>query len=475
MSVQKKPPVVTIVGHVDHGKTSLLDYIRQTKLAEKEFGQITQTIGAYQIEVNGKKITFIDTPGHQAFAAMRARGAKAADLVVLVISGIDGVMPQTVESIKLIIENKIPFLVALTKSDLPEFSADKVKAQLSENGVFVEGYGGDTVAMPVSSKTGAGIDQLLEMILLITDMEELIADSLADLQAVVVESKADKFCGCLATIIIQNGTLKLGDKISDGENIAKVKMMRDSKGQPIKEALPGEPVVVLGFNSPPRVGGLIKPANQDFIQEHLDKNEVKNEVKMDPDDKKARIIIKADTFGSLEAILGCLPKEISVVNSSVGEINESDIYSAKILNTDIYGFNLNVSSSVEKLSQAERVKIKTFKIIYDLLSAVDLKIKQAIDPKLARRVLGKAEILATFDMKGQKVAGAKMIEGKISRKYPVFLTRNQEEVGEAKIISLKQQKLDVNEVEVGQEFGLVLDKKFDFFPGDVLTSFNLEE
>lgn len=475
MSVQKKPPVVTIMGHVDHGKTSLLDYIRRTKLAEKEYGQITQAIGAYQIEVNGKKITFIDTPGHQAFAAMRARGAKAADLVVLVVSGVDGVMPQTIESIKLILENKVPFLVALTKSDLPEFSADRVKAQLLENEVFVEGYGGNTVIIPVSSKTGAGIDQLLEMILLMTDMEELKADSSAKLQAVVVESKADKFCGCLATIIIQNGTLRVGDKICDGENYAKVKLMRDSKGQPVAEALPGQPVVVLGFSKLPKVGGLIKTIDRDFIQNSSGKDEVKSDVSTDPDERKQRIIIKADTFGSLEAILGCLPKEISVVNSSIGEIKESDIYSAKILNADIYGFNLNIPASVEKLSHAEKVKIKTFKVIYDLLLAVDVKIKQAVDPKLARRVLGKAEVLTSFDMKGQKIAGAKVVEGKISRKYPVFLTRNQEEIGEARIISLKQQKLDVNEVEAGQEFGLVLDKKFDFFLGDVITSFNLEE
>lgn len=474
MALQKKPPVVTIVGHVDHGKTSLLDYIRRTKVADKEFGQITQAIGAYQVEVNSQKITFIDTPGHEAFAAMRARGAKAADLVILVVSGSDGVMPQTKECIKLLLENKIPFLVAITKIDLPEFSSDRVKTQLAENQVFVEGYGGNVVAVGVSAKTGAGIDQLLEMILLVAEMADLKADPLGNFEAVVIESKADKFCGCVATLVVQNGSLHLGNKITDGKSISKVKSIKNDKGETIKEALPGQPVLLLGFSQLPEVGTIIVKTD-DEVKSEVNFEKTKNIAAESEDSKKMKIILKADVFGSLEAILCCLPKEVLVIDQSVGEINESDIMLAKTFGAEIYVFNLNLGGSVEKLAKTEKVKIQTFKVIYDLLENLQKKLEKFLNPLPQRNILGKAEVLAVFDMKGQKIAGCRMLEGKINRKSPVLIQREGVELANTRIISLKQEKQDINETEQNKEFGAVFQGKVDFAPGDMVLSYSLEE
>lgn len=472
--MQKKPPVVTIVGHVDHGKTSLLDYIRRTKVADKEFGQITQAIGAYQVEVNGQKITFIDTPGHEAFSAMRARGAKAADLVILVVSGSDGVMPQTKECIKLLSENKIPFLVAITKLDLPEFSADKVKGQLAENQVFVEGYGGSVVAVNVSAKTGAGIDQLLEMILLVAEMADLKADPLGNFEAVVIESKADKFCGCVATLVVQNGSLHLGDKITYGNNISKVKSIKNDKGEAIQEALPGQPVLLLGFSQLPEVGVIVTATNEE-VNSEVDFEKTKSFTADGEDGKKMKIILKADVFGSLEAILYCLPGEVIVIDKSVGEISQSDVMLAKTLGAEIYGFNLNLSSAVEKLAKTEKVKVLTYKVIYDLLENLQKRLKTFLNPQPKRNILGKAEILAVFEMKGQKVAGARMLEGRINRKSPVMIQREGVEIANTRIISLKQQKQDINEIDRGAEFGVVFEGKIDFLTGDMILSYSLEE
>jgi translation initiation factor IF-2 len=472
MALQKKPPVVAILGHVDHGKTTLLDFIRKTKLAAKEFGEITQAIGAYQIESKGEKITFIDTPGHAAFTKMRSRGARVADVAVLVIAATDGVMPQTKESIKIIKEANIPLVVALNKIDLPEASADKVKGQLAENEVLVEGYGGNVVTVPLSAKTGQGVDQLLEMILLTAVIEELKADPESELEAEVIEAKADKFCGLVASVIVKNGTLKRGDSLTADEVTAKARLLRNEWGKAVEEAGPADPVQILGFTALPAVGAIVHRLGE------VTKAAVPVSEKAVPREKpegKLKIILKADVAGSLEAILGCLPTEVQVMESGVGEVTESDVLLAKTFGAEIYTFNLPLRGGVAKLAETEGVKIKDFKIIYDLLENLEKRILKILEPTIDRKILGKAEVIAIFEMRGEKIAGARVLEGKINRGWPVVIQRDNKIVAETKIASLKQQKQDINEAVVGMEFGVIFAGKVDFAIGDVILSFSLEE
>jgi len=472
MALGEKPPVVTIMGHIDHGKTTLLDYIRKSRQAEKEVGGITQSIGAYQIKVNGEKITFIDTPGHEAFTKMRSRGAQVADFVVLVVAANDGVMPQTKESIRIIQETQTPFLVAINKIDLPEASPEKVKSQLAELGVLVEGYGGEIVAVPLSAKTGQGVDQLLEMILLLAKMAELKADPEASLEAFVIEAKADRFCGPLVNLIIKNGTLKKGDLIQAGEIVGKVKMIRNDLGQPSDQALPGDPVQVLGFPELPPVGSIVTPAKV-CPQASLTKCLSENKINLPKDEEGIlKIILKTDVLGSLEALENCLPEKVCVLSGSVGEITESDILLAKTLGADIYGFNLPLPGHLQKLAKTEKVRVVTFKIIYDLLK--DLEDRFTVNKTPQPQVLGKAKILAIFEMKEGKVAGCRVEEGKISKNKPVIIQRGESVLGETKIVSLKEKKQDINEVEAGCEFGAIFADKLDFQVGDVVLSVNLE-
>lgn len=472
MALQNKPPIVTIMGHVDHGKTTLLDYIRKTKIAAKEYGEITQAISAYQIQFQGKKITFIDTPGHEAFSKMRSRGAKIADIVVLVISASDGVMPQTKECLKIIKKTNVPFIVAINKIDLPEASADKVKTQLAENDVLVEQYGGKVVCVEVSAKTGKGIDQLLEMILLTAEMADLKTDSEGNLEAEVVEAKADKHCGPFVTVIVKNGTIKNKDRLQAGSIVAKVKMLKDSWGKPIQSAFPADPVSILGFPRLPSVGSLVTRADNGQ-KTMVEGPKIITPLQKEEENKaKLKIILKTDVAGSLEAIVGCLPSEVLVAEKSVGEISESDILLAKIIKAEIYGFNLSPNTNILKLAETEKVEVKNFKIIYDLLKEIEERIFKILEPTIDRKIFGKAEILAVFNIKGEKIAGAKVVEGKINRSLPILVQRNSEILAETKIVSLKQLKLDVNEVSQNAEFGVVLAKNVDFQPGDMLVSYN---
>ncbi len=473
MALQKKPPVVTIMGHVDHGKTSLLDYIRKTKLVAKEFGEITQATSAYQIKFKGEKITFIDTPGHAAFSKMRGRGARVADIVVLVVSATDGVMPQTKESLKIIKEAKVPFVVAINKIDLPEASVDKVKAQLAENEVFVEGYGGNVVAVPISAKTGEGVDQLLEMILLTAELEGLKADPEGKLEAEIIESKADKFCGPVASLIIKNGNLKRGDQILADGIFGKVKMLKDEWGRLVEVAYPGDPVLILGFSSLPQVGSIVVPA--DSLSSAAPLPPIKRlSSAREPGEEEARlkIILKADVLGSLEALSNCLPAEVQVMEKGVGEISESDVLLAKTMGVDIYAFNLSPDSNIQKLAETEKVEIKTFRIIYDLLKEIEERILKILEPTIDRKILGRAEIIAIFEMKGEKIAGSRVLEGKINKNQPVILERDGKILAETKIGSLKQQKQDINEATPGMEFGAVFSAKVDFKVGDVILSYS---
>ena len=473
MALQKKPPVVTIMGHVDHGKTSLLDFIRKTKVAASEHGEITQAIGAYQIEIQNQKITFIDTPGHEAFMKMRQRGAAAADIVVLVVAATDGVMPQTKESIKIIKKVNVPFLLAINKIDLPEASIDKVKTQLTESEVFIEGYGGDIVAVPISAKTGQGIDQLLEMILLTAEMADLKADPEAGFEAVVIESKFDKLIGAVATMIVKNGRIKIGDTVWIGEKSSKLRMLKDSQGKMISEALPGDPVLATGFAEFPPVGSIVS-SKMIGEKKSEDISEADKTAKQE-EKPKFKIILKADVDGSLEAVFNSLPKNVDVLEKSVGEIKQSDVLLAKTLNAEIFGFNIKPFPNIEKLAQSEKIKIRTYDIIYDLLQDIEKRATKFLKPENDRKILGRAEICKVFDMKGQKIAGCKTVEGKINKSSPVMIKRGENTLFNTKIVSFKEQKQDINEALAGTEFGAVFGGKLDFQPGDMVISYGLEE
>lgn len=454
-SFSSRPPIVTVMGHVDHGKTSLLDIIRKTNVVNREHGRITQHIGAYQVKIDGKKITFIDTPGHEAFSKMRARGASVTDIVILVIAADDGVMPQTIESLKHIKEASVPFLVAINKIDLPSANVEKVKKQLAENEVYVEGYGGDIVAVPVSAKTGEGVDQLLEMILLLAEMEELKADPGGVLKLAVIESRLDKAKGPVATVIIQNGTLKVGEVLELGGVKSKVRAMINDKGERIKEAAPSTPVEVIGLSEVPQIG--------EQIGRDLSRSEISS-----GGERKLKIILKADVAGSLEAILHNLSSDdCQILSAGVGAISESDVLLAKGSEAIVIGFNVKILPHAEKLAQIEKVPLKIYKIIYELLEEVKEAI-ETVKSQEKEEILGRAKIVAEFPYEKTKVAGCQVLEGRIMRQDILKIIRGQEEIGKTKIKSIRHLQEDISKAEVGSECGIVFATPLDFIIGDVI-------
>jgi len=483
---KSRPPVVAILGHVDHGKTTLLDRIRKTTVAASEVSGITQHIGAYQVNLkNQKKITFIDTPGHEAFSKMRSRGAQVADLAILVVAGNDGVKPQTKEAISHINQADIPFLVAINKIDLSEASADMVKAQLAENKVLVEGYGGKTVCVEISAKTGKGIPELMEMILLLAEMQQLKLEDKKDLKAVVIESLLDRCKGPVATLVIKKGTLKLGDKIQAEKVSGKVKAMLNEKGRAVLKATPSMPTQVLGFKKVPPVGAVVKnitkleTQKKKKTQKDLLSSLPKKASKKPPDStdkekeetKQIKLILKADVAGTLEAIKANFTEEICLINEGVGEINESDVLLAASTGAVIIGFNVKIPNEVKKLAQMEKVKIKKYEVIYTLLEELQGEILKMLEPTIDEEILGKAEIIAEFKIKGNHIAGCKVKEGTIAKKYPVHLMRNEEKLADTKIIQMQKERQEAEEVKSGNEVGLVFKPDIDFIIGDVIISY----
>lgn len=459
-----RPPVVVVLGHVDHGKTTLLDKIRQVNTVSKEAGGITQHTGAYQIEFKGKKITFIDTPGHVAFSKMRSRGAKIADLAVLVVAANEGVMPQTLESLKHITQAKIPYLVAINKIDLPDVNLDWLKKNLAQKEIFIEGYGGQIVAIPVSAKTGKGVDQLLEMIILMAEMAELKGSPTDKLEAVVLESKMDSQRGITATVLVRNGTLKVGQEIIVEGNANKIKAMFSDKGEPVQRATPGQPVLVLGFSQTPQVGAMLGSEKPPKPIAKIDKIS-------ETEEKKLKIILKADMAGTLEAIIGSFSDEILIIHSGVGEINESDVLLASTTGAEIVGFNVKIPSLSKKLAETEGVKVKTYKIIYELLEDLEKKVLKILEPTIDEQILGTAEIIAEFEIDKQRIAGVKVKSGILTKQDAIHLQRGKEYLGDCRIKSMKKSKLDVDKVKEGEEFGVILSPALDFHKGDMLISF----
>ncbi len=491
--LESRPPVVTIMGHVDHGKTRLLDAIRQANVMASEAGGITQHIGAYQVEIDGKKVTFLDTPGHEAFTAMRARGAQVTDIAVLVVAADDGVMPQTIEAINHAKAAGVPILVAINKIDKPEANPDLVKQQLATNGLVVEEWGGDVIAVPVSAKEKKGIQDLLENILLVAEMEDLKANPSKLAAGVVIEAEMDKNRGPLATVLVQNGTLRPGDTIVVGTTWGKVKAMFNDKGKQVRKAEPATPVSILGLNEVPQVGSAVNAVTDEsharaIIQKRQQQKQPEAKgMRLDTffkeisagKAKELNIILKTDVQGSIEPIRNSLERlatpevQVRIIHSSTGNITEGDVMLALASEGLIIGFNVNVDTGARKLADAKGVDIRVYDVIYSLIDDVEKALKGLLEPTIVEVIDGRAEIRQVFPAgKGAKVAGCYVTEGKISRNLPVRLIRKGKVLTDTTVSSMRRFKDDVKEVATGFECGIGLKDFNDFQPGDVLEFYH---
>lgn len=477
-----RPPIVTILGHVDHGKTSLLDFIRKSRLAAKEHGGITQRIGAYEIETGIKgyatdKITFIDTPGHEAFSKLRSRGANISDIAILVIDAKDSLKPQTVESIKHIQAAKIPFVVALNKTDLPDANPGKVKNDLLKYEVIVEEKGGNVPAVHISAKTGTGIPDLLESILLLSSDLNLEYDPAAPPEAYIIETKKDKR-GIVASIIIKNGTLKVGDTIFSTEMKAKVRTLFNDLGKSIREIVPSMPAELLGFSEMPEVGVNITSHEIKKVEvEEVSQNRTFADwadmlgESADANKKKLSIVLKSDSQGSLDAIIESIGKNENIIIqlANVGEVTKSDVFLAKTTRSLIIGFSVTIDPIARDLAKQEKVIIKTYSIIYELLEELD-EVSALLQEKeqKEKNLKGEAKILATFIIENETIFGAKITKGKVNNGDAVELWRNDKPIGNSKLVSLKMRAKNVIEVKKDQECGMLFYPLLDIRIGDVI-------
>jgi translation initiation factor IF-2 len=497
--LQLRPPVVTIMGHVDHGKTKLLDAIRQTNMVDKEAGGITQHIGAYQVDVNGQKVTFLDTPGHEAFTAMRARGAQVTDITILVIAADDGVMPQTLEAIDHARAAGVPIIVAINKIDKPGANPDRVKQQLAEAGLVVEEWGGDVIAVPVSAKEKRGIPQLLENIMLVAEMEDLKADPSRPAEGTVIEAEMDRTRGALFTALISSGTLKEGEVVVVGETWGKVKAMFNDAGKRVKRAAPSTPVEVLGLDIVPQVGdAMLVVADEKAAQAVIEKRRqsvakeitAKRAVSLSNlyeqlsagKVKELGIILKTDVQGSLEPIRNSLEKlsndevKVSFIHSGSGNVTESDILLALASKGVIIGFNTSVETGAKRLAEREGISIRLYDIIYNLIEDVDKALKGMLEPTEVEVIDGHADVRAVFPAgKKEKAAGIYVTEGKVMRGSSVRVMRGGKKIHESAVTSLRRFKEDVREVATGYECGVGVQGFNDFQVGDTLEFFRIEK
>lgn len=463
-----RQPIVAILGHVDHGKTTLLDYIRTTKVASREAGGITQSIGAYQATFKSKLLTFIDTPGHAAFSKMRSRGASVADIVVLVVAADDSVQPQTIESIKHIKASGVPYVVAINKVDKPDANVEVVKAELTQHEVFVEGYGGNTPFVLISGKTGAGVDTLLETILLLSELEELPYNATAALSAPVIEAKIDQRKGALVSAIIKEGTLHVGDLVHTSTSTAKARALFSDLGVSLSVATPGMPIQILGFVTLPAVGEIIVPG--ELMITNVPSLENLPAPAIDPTIKRLNLIVKADTAGSLEAIKGSFSSDVNVVTASTGDITESDVLMAGATSSIIIGFNIRVSPSVSKLAEAENIIIKNHKIIYEILEYIEKKVLKLMEPTIDEDELGIATVIKVFEINGDHIAGSRIDSGLLSVGDTVHLKRGEVSKN-AKIRSIRIGKEEVKKVETGKECGIFFSPNLDVREKDVIIAY----
>ena len=498
--LQPRAPAVTIMGHVDHGKTSLLDYIRNTRVTAGEAGGITQHIGAYTVRVKGQPITFLDTPGHEAFTAMRARGAQATDIAVLVVAADDGVMPQTIEAINHAKAAGVPIIVAINKMDKPAANPERIKEQLTEYGLVAEEWGGDTIMVPVSALTGDGVDQLLEMILLVAEMNNFRANPNRKARGIIIEARLDKSRGPVATVLIKNGTLRVGDMVVAGTAYGRIRALVNDRGERVKSAGPSDPVEVVGFGDVPDAGDTMSAVDDDKLsrqvaEERKDKLRaalIKTQQKTTLDDlfnqiqagqiKDLNLIIKADVQGSVEAVKQSLEKlsndevRVRCIHGAVGAINESDVMLASVSGAIIIGFNVRMDNAVRDVAEREKVDIRLYRVIYNAIEEIQAAMKGMLAPKYKEVTLGTAQVRQTFRVSGVgMIAGSYVTDGKIVRNAKARLLRDNVVVQESKIESLKRFKDDAKEVAAGYECGIGLENYNDVKEGDVIECFQMEE
>ena len=494
--LKSRPPVVTVMGHVDHGKTKLLDAIRRTNVVATEAGGITQHIGAYQVDINGQKITFLDTPGHQAFTAMRARGAQVTDIAVLVVAADDGVMPQTLEAIDHAKAAGVPIVVALNKIDKPEANPERVKQQLAEAGLVVEEWGGDTICVPVSAKEGKGIQELLENLLLVAEMQELKGDPNRAATGVVIEAKLDKTKGPVATVLIHNGTLRVGDVIVIGTSWGKLKAMYNDAGKQVRRAGPATPTEVLGLNTVPQAGEiLVAAASEQQAKALIEKRQLEQEEASRAVSlanlfeqlsagkvKELAIVLKTDVQGSIEPIKASLEQlstdevRVRVIRSGSGSITESDVLLAIASKGIVVGFDTDAEPGAKHLAENEGISIRRYDVIYSLVDDVSKALKGMLAPVRVEVAEGRAEVIAIFPAgKNARIAGVRVLEGKASRGSLVRAFRKDKKIADTAIASVRRFKDDVKEVAAGFEAGMVLKDFNDFQIGDTLQFFKIEE
>jgi len=479
---QSRPPVVVVLGHVDHGKTTLLDFIRKTKVAEKESGGITQHVGAYEVEHQGKRITFIDTPGHEAFSAMRSRGAKVADIAILVVAAEEGLKPQTKEAILHIKKSGIPMVVAINKIDKPAADVAKVKRELSQNDILVESMGGKTLAVEVSAKTGQGISELLEMILLLAEMAELKGDNTKPGEGVVVEAYLDAHRGPTATLLLRDGVLNKGDIIATRTTLGKAKALENFQGEALDRALPSTPCVVLGFEKVPQVGEKFEVyPDVETAQQYIEKKERKageGEVLVAEEGQRVlNLILKADVQGSLEAIqevLKGLPQDkvvLRILKGEVGEINESDLQLARSGGARILGFRVKTNARAVQLAERDNINIMTFDIIYELAQSVRALMEKRMASEKVRVETGQLKVSIVFlTDKNRQIIGGKVIEGEFKKGVQVEVFRREELVGKGRVINLQKNKKDIEKAGKGEECGLLYEGDIKIEVGDILQA-----
>ena len=493
-----RPPVITVMGHVDHGKTSLLDAIRKANVTAREAGGITQHIGAYQVNYQGKKIVFLDTPGHEAFTAMRARGAQVTDVAILVVAADDGVMPQTLEAINHAKAAKVPIIVAINKMDRPGANPDHVKQQLAEHELIPEDWGGDTIMVPVSAHQKTGISELLEMILLVAEMQDLKANPSLPAHGTIIEAQLDKGRGPVATVLVQRGTLQIGDTIIAGTAYGKVRAMVNDRGEKVKKALPSTPVEVLGLNDVPLAGDILDSTDEKIARSVAEKRvakkrieEIQQNSKVSLDDlfqriqegeiKDLNIVVKADVQGTIEALRSSLQNikndevKVVVVHAGVGAITESDVMLASAANALIIGINVRPDANSRKAAEAEKVDVRTYRVIYDALNDVEAAIKGMLAPKFQETIQGRVEVRQMITISKMLIAGCYVLEGKITNTSKVRVVRDGIVINEDEIDTLRRFKDDVKEVAAGYECGVTLEKFRDLKEGDVFEVFTMEE
>ena len=494
-----RPPVVVVMGHIDHGKTKILDWYRKTKVVEQESGGITQHIGAYQIDAGNppspkategqRKITFIDTPGHEAFSKMRSRGAKVADIAILVVAADEGVKPQTKEAISIARENNLQLIVAINKVDKPEINLERVKQQLAEENILVESYGGKTPSVEISAKTGTNMDSLLEMILLVAELEDLKADPVKSAEGVVIEAHLDPKRGITSTLLVRNGTLKKGGIIVLGKSIETVKILEDFRGRAVDEADPSSPVLIAGFSKMPVVGeefhSFEKKSEAENFVSTLPPEEEKLSLPKDVKDEERpvfNIILKADVGGSQEVLEESLKKidseavKIKIIRSEIGDIGESDVKMAQATKlVTIVGFKVRVDPQVRELAESSKIRIVTGEVIYELLDQLKKMIGEMIPPEVKRMDLGRAKILKIFKKTGNKqIVGGRVEEGALQKNAKVEIQRNKNILGTGNIIELQRNKINTVEVVKGEEFGIMIDSQIPMEEGDLLVIFQEE-